>query len=164
VFHFSASEVERLVIHLEHPTRQLHHEPIALAVGTRPRITISCSRGGCRGHAVEKTELMRRIRQHSPLAVETVDERPAAHERREAAFQGVQIVDNLDGLFVSLAPKQQTFAAAVWSLMIEPGGAGEMERGEAPSKLTAEQQSTLRYGRPLVHAIAWMKYHTIARS
>ena len=43
VFHFNVSEVDRLTIHPEHPTRHIHRRQTASAAGTRPRTMSSCS-------------------------------------------------------------------------------------------------------------------------
>ena len=89
VFRFSASDVDRLVIHPDHPARHLHHKANSIGSGNTPedhdflkRVADVVSDAGAilvTGPANEKAELIKHIRQHSPalmekiVAVETVD-------------------------------------------------------------------------------------------
>jgi stalled ribosome rescue protein Dom34 len=89
IFHFSASEVDRLVIHPDRPTHHLHHKAQTIGSGKAPedhdflqRVAKAMSDAGVilvTGPANEKTELVKHIRQHAPalmqriVAVETVD-------------------------------------------------------------------------------------------
>src|SRR5262249_751461 len=89
VFHFSPADVERLVLHPEHPTRHIHHkansigsghagedhaflEAVAQAIADAGAILIT-------GPANAKTELVKHISQHEPklmraiTAVESID-------------------------------------------------------------------------------------------
>ncbi len=89
IFHFSASEVDRLVIHPDRPARHLHHKAHSIGSGNAPedhgflqRVADALSDASAilvTGPGNEKTELMKHIRQHAPalvqkiVAVETVD-------------------------------------------------------------------------------------------
>ncbi len=41
VFHFSSNDVERLVLHSDHPTKHIHHKANSMGSGTPRRITLS---------------------------------------------------------------------------------------------------------------------------
>jgi stalled ribosome rescue protein Dom34 len=89
VFHFSATDVERLVLHPDHPTRHIHHK--ANSIGSRHAaadhdylhaVAESVTDAGAvliTGPANAKTELVEHIRVHDPqlakliAGVETVD-------------------------------------------------------------------------------------------
>jgi stalled ribosome rescue protein Dom34 len=89
VFHFSASEMDRLAIHPDHPARHLHHKAQSIGSGNAAedhdflqRVADAISDAGVvlvTGPANEKSELVKHIRQHAPalmqkiVAVETVD-------------------------------------------------------------------------------------------
>jgi stalled ribosome rescue protein Dom34 len=89
VFHFTPIDVERLVLHPDHPTRHIHHkagsigsghaaedhaylQAVAESIADPVALLIT-------GPANEKTELVRHIREHIPklmsaiVGVETVD-------------------------------------------------------------------------------------------
>ena len=77
IFHFSASEVDRLVIHPDRPARHLHHKAQSIGSGNAPedhdflqRVADAMSDAGVilvTGPANEKTELVKHIRQHAPV-------------------------------------------------------------------------------------------------
>ena len=89
IFHFTPTNVERLLLHPDHPTRHIHHK--ANSIGSGPAaedhaylqaVAESIADAGAvliAGPANEKTELVRHIREHSPrlmsaiVGVETVD-------------------------------------------------------------------------------------------
>jgi stalled ribosome rescue protein Dom34 len=89
VFHFTSSEVERLLLHPDHPTRHLHHKANSMGSGHATEdhaylraVAESIADAGAvliTGPANEKTELVKHIREHSPklmsaiVGVETVD-------------------------------------------------------------------------------------------
>jgi stalled ribosome rescue protein Dom34 len=89
VFHFTSSEVERLLLHPDHPTRHLHHKANSMGSGHATEdhaylraVAESIADAGAvliAGPANEKTELVKHIREHSPklmsaiVGVETVD-------------------------------------------------------------------------------------------
>jgi stalled ribosome rescue protein Dom34 len=89
VFHFGSTDVERLVLHPDHPTRHIHHkansigsghdsedqaflQAVAQSIGNAGAVLIT-------GPANAKTELVKHIDQHDPnlmriiVGVETVD-------------------------------------------------------------------------------------------
>jgi hypothetical protein len=80
VFHFSATDVERLVLHPDHPTRHIHHK--ANSIGSGHAAAESIADAGAvliAGPANAKTELIKHIHHHDPklmnviVGVETVD-------------------------------------------------------------------------------------------
>jgi stalled ribosome rescue protein Dom34 len=89
VFHFSPTEVERLVLHPDHPTRHIHHKANSIGSGHAPAdqeylhaVTESIADAGAvliAGPANAKTQLVEHIRLHDPslakaiAGVETVD-------------------------------------------------------------------------------------------
>jgi stalled ribosome rescue protein Dom34 len=89
VFHFSPSEVERLVLHPDHPTRHIHHKANSIGAGHAAEdhnflqaVAQSIADAGAvliTGPASAKTELIKHIHQHAPqlmkiiVGVETVD-------------------------------------------------------------------------------------------
>jgi stalled ribosome rescue protein Dom34 len=89
VFHFSATEVDNLVLHPDHPTHHLHHKANTIGSGHAPEdheflqhVAESIADAGAiliTGPANAKTELVKHIEQHVPglrakiVAVETVD-------------------------------------------------------------------------------------------
>jgi hypothetical protein len=89
VFHFSPTEVERLVLHPDHPTRHIHHKANSIGSGQAPAdheylhaVAESIAGAGAvliAGPANAKTELVEHIRLHDPrlakaiAGVETVD-------------------------------------------------------------------------------------------
>ena len=89
VFHFSPTDVERLVLHPDHPTRHIHHKANSIGSGHAAEdhnylhaVAESIADAGAvlvTGPANAKTELVKHIRQHAPalvqkiVAVETVD-------------------------------------------------------------------------------------------
>lgn len=89
IFHFNATEVDRLVIHPDHPARHLHHKAQTIGSGNAAedhdflqRVADALSDAAAilvTGPADEKTELVKHIGQHAPaltqkiVAVETVD-------------------------------------------------------------------------------------------
>ena len=89
VFHFSATDVERLVLHPDHPTRHIHHKANSIGSGHTSAdhdylhaVAESVADAGAiliTGPANAKTELVEHIRVHDPqltrliAGVETVD-------------------------------------------------------------------------------------------
>jgi stalled ribosome rescue protein Dom34 len=89
IFHFSPSEVERLVLHPHNPTRHIHHKANAIGSGHAAEdhaflqaVADSLAGAGAiliTGPANAKTELVKHIHRHDPqmmnaiAAVETVD-------------------------------------------------------------------------------------------
>ena len=89
VFHFGATDVERLVLHPDHPTRHIHHKANSIGSGhaaTSPdylnEVAESVADAGAvlvTGPANAKTELVEYIRLHNPklakiiAGVEAVD-------------------------------------------------------------------------------------------
>ena len=86
VFHFSPTEVERLVLHPDHPTRHIHHKANSSGSGHAAEdhafLQQSVADAGAvlvTGPGNAKTELIKHISQHAPklvksiVAVETVD-------------------------------------------------------------------------------------------
>lgn len=89
VFHFGAAEVERLVLHPDHPTRHLHHKAQVVGSGKAPEdtgflrdVAASFADAGAvliTGPAGAKTELVKYIHRHAPAlmhviaGIETVD-------------------------------------------------------------------------------------------
>jgi stalled ribosome rescue protein Dom34 len=89
VFHFSPIEVERLVLHPDHPTRHIHHKANSIGSGHAAEdhtflqaVAQSIADAGAiliTGPANAKTELVKHIHQHDPklmkviVGVETVD-------------------------------------------------------------------------------------------
>jgi stalled ribosome rescue protein Dom34 len=89
VFHFSPTDVERLVVHPEHPTKHIHHRANSIGSGHAAAdheylqaVVESVADAGAlliTGPANAKTELIKHIHQHDPkmmkviAGVETVD-------------------------------------------------------------------------------------------
>jgi stalled ribosome rescue protein Dom34 len=89
IFHFNISEVERLVLHPEHPTRHIHHKANSIGSGHASEdheflqhISEALADAGAvliTGPANAKNELVKHIEQHAPslrtkiAGVETVD-------------------------------------------------------------------------------------------
>ena len=89
VFHFNASDADKLVVHPDHPARHLHHKANCIGSGHAAedhdflqRVAESIADAGViliTGPANAKTELLKHIEQHKPdlasrvAAVETVD-------------------------------------------------------------------------------------------
>jgi stalled ribosome rescue protein Dom34 len=89
VFHFSPTEVERLVLRPDHPTKHIHHKANAIGSGNAPAdheflhaVAGSIADAGevlITGPANAKTELVKHIHHHDPklmniiVGVETVD-------------------------------------------------------------------------------------------
>jgi stalled ribosome rescue protein Dom34 len=89
VFHFSPTDVERLVLHPDHPTSHIHHKANSIGSGhatTDPAylhaVAESIADAGAvliAGPANAKTELIKHIHRHDPklmnviVGVETVD-------------------------------------------------------------------------------------------
>jgi stalled ribosome rescue protein Dom34 len=89
VFHFTATDVERLVLHPDHPIRHIHHKAGSIGSGHAAEdhaflqaVTESIADAGAiliAGPANEKTELAKHIRENNPqlmsaiVALETVD-------------------------------------------------------------------------------------------
>jgi hypothetical protein len=89
VFHFSSTDVERLVLHPDNPTKHIHHKANSIGSGRAVEdhdylqaIVDSVADAGAiliTGPANAKTELVKHIHQHAPLrmkaiaGVETVD-------------------------------------------------------------------------------------------
>jgi len=102
VFHFSPSDVERLVLHPDHPTKHIHHKANSMGSGHASEdhaflqaVAQSIADAGAvlvTGPANAKTELIKHISQHDPalmkiiVGVETVDHpsdgQLVAHARR----------------------------------------------------------------------------------
>jgi stalled ribosome rescue protein Dom34 len=89
VFHFSPTDVERLVIHPDHPTKHIHHKANSIGSGHAPAdheylhtVAESVADAGAvliTGPADAKTQLVEHIRTHDPelakiiAGVEAVD-------------------------------------------------------------------------------------------
>jgi len=89
VFHFNANDVERLVLHPDHPTRHIHHKANSIGSGHDESdrnffqaVTDSIASSGAiliTGPANAKTELLKYIHSYEPklmraiIGVETVD-------------------------------------------------------------------------------------------
>jgi hypothetical protein len=89
VFHFSPTDVERLVLHPDHPTKHIHHKANSIGSGHAAEdhaflqaVAQSIADAGAvlvTGPANAKTELVKHISQHDPslmkiiVGVETVD-------------------------------------------------------------------------------------------
>ena len=89
VFHFSTTDVERLVVHPEHPTKHIHHKANSIGSGHAAAdhdylqsVVAAVADAGAvliTGPANAKTELIKHIHQHDPnmmkviAGVETVD-------------------------------------------------------------------------------------------
>jgi hypothetical protein len=89
VFHFSPTDVERLVLHPDHPTRRIHHKANSIGSGHAAEdhdylqaVAEAIADAGAvliTGPANTKTELVKHIQQHDPnrmkviAGVETVD-------------------------------------------------------------------------------------------
>jgi hypothetical protein len=89
VFHFSPSDVERLVLHPDNPTRHIHHKANAIGSGNAAEdhaflhaVAQSIADAGAvliTGPANAKTELVKHISAHDPqlmkiiVGIETVD-------------------------------------------------------------------------------------------
>jgi len=89
VFHFSPTDVERLVLHPDHPTRHIHHKANSIGSGHAAAdndylhaVAESVADAGeilITGPASAKTELVKHIHNHDPrlmsriVGVETVD-------------------------------------------------------------------------------------------
>jgi stalled ribosome rescue protein Dom34 len=89
VFHFSPTDVERLVVHPEHPTKHIHHKANSIGSGHAAAdheylqaVVQAVADAGAvliTGPANAKTELIKHIHQHDPkmmkviAGVETVD-------------------------------------------------------------------------------------------
>ena len=76
VFHFSPTDVERLVVHPEHPTKHIHHKANCIGSGHAAEdhnylqaVVESVADAGAiliTGPANAKTELIKHIHQHDP--------------------------------------------------------------------------------------------------
>jgi stalled ribosome rescue protein Dom34 len=89
VFHFSPTDVERLVLHPDHPTKHIHHKANSIGSGHASEdhaflqaVAQSIADAGAvlvTGPANAKTELVKHISQHDPklmriiVGIETVD-------------------------------------------------------------------------------------------
>jgi hypothetical protein len=89
VFHFNPTDVERLILHPDHPTRHIHHKANSIGSGHvsedhhyLQEVAQSIEDAGAiliTGPANAKTELVRHIHRHDPrltsviVGVETVD-------------------------------------------------------------------------------------------
>jgi stalled ribosome rescue protein Dom34 len=89
VFHFSAADVERLVLHPDHPTRHIHHKANSIGSGNAAEdrnffqavvgSIADCGAVLITGPGSAKDELVKHIDQHAPrlmkiiTGVETVD-------------------------------------------------------------------------------------------
>lgn len=89
VFHFSSTEVERLILHPDHPTKHIHHKANSTGSGHASpdheylhEVTESVADAGAvliTGPANAKTELVEYIHHHDPkltkviVGIETVD-------------------------------------------------------------------------------------------
>jgi stalled ribosome rescue protein Dom34 len=89
VFHFSLTDVERLVLHPDHPTKHIHHKANSMGSGHPPAdheflhaVVESIADAGAvliTGPANAKTQLVKHIHEHDPhlmkviAGIETVD-------------------------------------------------------------------------------------------
>jgi len=82
VFHFSANDVDRLVLHPDHPTRHIHHKANSIGSGRDENdreffhaVTESIASAGAIlviGPANAKTELLKHIHNREPRLMSTV--------------------------------------------------------------------------------------------
>ena len=102
VFHFSPTDVEKLVLHPDHPTRHIHHKANSIGSGHAAEdhnylhaVVEAIADAGAvliTGPANAKTELVKHIHEHDPL--------------RMKAIAGVETVDHpSDGQLVAYARK-----------------------------------------------------------
>jgi stalled ribosome rescue protein Dom34 len=102
VFHFSRDDVDKLVLHPDHPTRHIHHKANTIGSGHASTsheylhaVAQSVVDAGAiliTGPANAKTELMRHLQEHDPKIAKVV--------------AGVETVDHpSDGQLVALARK-----------------------------------------------------------
>jgi hypothetical protein len=102
VFHFNATEADKLVLHPENPTRHLHHKANSIGSGNAAEdhaylqaVWESVMDAGAiliTGPANAKTELVKHIEQHDP--------------KRKHLIAGVETVDHpSDGALVAHARK-----------------------------------------------------------
>ena len=102
IFHFSPSEVERLVVHPEHPTKHIHHKANSIGSGHAAAdhdylhaVVEAIADAGAvliTGPANAKTELIKHIHQHDPNVMKVIS--------------GVETVDHpSDGSLVAYARK-----------------------------------------------------------
>ena len=98
VFHFSPTDVERLILHPDHPTKHIHHKANSIGSGHASAdhdylhaVAESIADAGAiliTGPANAKTELVKHIHNHDPklinviVGVETVDHLKRAQSRR----------------------------------------------------------------------------------
>jgi stalled ribosome rescue protein Dom34 len=83
VFHFSPTDVERLVLHPDHPTKHIHHKANSIGSGHVAAdheflhaVAESISDAGevlIAGPANAKTELVKHIHQHDPKLMKIID-------------------------------------------------------------------------------------------
>ena len=102
IFHFSPTDVERLVVHPEHPTKHIHHKANCIGSGHAAAdhdylhaVVESVVDAGAvliTGPANAKTELIKHIHQHDPNMMKVI--------------AGVETVDHpSDGALVAFAKK-----------------------------------------------------------
>ena len=96
VFHFSPTDVERLVLHPDHPTRHIHHKANSIGSGHAAEdhdflhaVVQSIADAGAvlvTGPANAKTELVKHISQHDPQLMKIiVGDRDCRSSQRRAA-------------------------------------------------------------------------------
>ena len=83
VFHFSPTDVERLVLHPDHPTRRIRHKANSIGAGHAAEdqnfleaVTQSIADAGAiliTGPANAKTELIKHIHAHHPQLMKAID-------------------------------------------------------------------------------------------
>jgi stalled ribosome rescue protein Dom34 len=102
IFHFSPTDVERLVLHPDHPTKHIHHKANSIGSGHAAEdqayfhaVVEAIADAGAvlvTGPANAKTELVKHIHEHDP--------------RRMQAIAGVETVDHpSDAALVAYARK-----------------------------------------------------------
>jgi stalled ribosome rescue protein Dom34 len=102
IFHFSPTDVERLVVHPEHPTKHIHHKANSIGSGHAAAdheylhaVVAAVADAGAvliTGPANAKLELIKHIHQHEPLMMK--------------AIFGIETVDHpSDGALVAYARK-----------------------------------------------------------
>ena len=82
VFHFSPTDVERLVLHPDHPTKHIHHKANSIGSGhaAEDQALSPCGRRSIAdagavliaGPANAKTELIKHIHQHDPKLMKAI--------------------------------------------------------------------------------------------
>src|SRR6478609_6048348 len=96
VFHFNPTDVERLVLHPDHPTKHIHHKANSIGSGHAAEdhgylqaVAESIADAGAvliTGPANAKTELVKHIQQHAPQRMKTIAGVEAVDHPSDAAL------------------------------------------------------------------------------